>query len=158
MSVGSISVPDPAFLCAQNEISLLKEIRRLPQRRKFLAAKKFPAGRKGRNMRASEGFFSSGWSGRAFRTGLARRRDSGLRADASSRLVRQAWGVRRQNVGGKAGCVTFCLSRPSRESRISGRACRGGGMRDSRDAVSDVLLICHIVIPGFRSPPARRRG
>ena len=38
----SISPPWRPFLCGKNGISLLKEIFFLPQRREFLAAKKFP--------------------------------------------------------------------------------------------------------------------
>ena len=56
MQYTSISPPRPVFLCGKNGISLLKEISFLPQRRNFLAAKRFSgaweAGKKG----ASGGF------------------------------------------------------------------------------------------------------
>ena len=45
------------FLCGKNGISLLKEISFLPQRRKFLAAKKFPGVWKAGKNGASGGFF-----------------------------------------------------------------------------------------------------
>ena len=57
LSVWNISPPRRPFLCGKNGISLLKEISFLPQRRKFLAAKKsagvWKAGKNG----ASGGFF-----------------------------------------------------------------------------------------------------
>ena len=53
----SISQPPEAFLTARNEISLLKEIYFLPQRRKFLAAKKLSGGWKTGKNGASDGIF-----------------------------------------------------------------------------------------------------
>ena len=57
LSVWSISPPWRAFSCGKNGISLLKEISFLPQRRKFLAAKKFPGVWKAGKSGASDGFF-----------------------------------------------------------------------------------------------------
>ena len=57
LSVWSISPPLRPFLCGKNEISLLKEISFLPQRREFLAARKFPEVWKGGKNGASGGFF-----------------------------------------------------------------------------------------------------
>ncbi len=57
LSVWSISPPWRAFLCGKNGISLLKEIYFLPQRRKFLSAKKFPGVWKEGKNGASDGFF-----------------------------------------------------------------------------------------------------
>ena len=57
LSVWSISPPWRAFLCGKNGISLLKEIYFLPQRRKFLAAKKFTGVWKAGKNGASDGFF-----------------------------------------------------------------------------------------------------
>ena len=57
LSVWSISPPGRPFLCGKNGISLLKEIYFLPQRREFLAAKKFPGVWKAGKNGASGGFF-----------------------------------------------------------------------------------------------------
>ena len=57
LSVWSISPPSRAFSCGKNGISLLKEISFLPQRRKFLAAKKFPGAWEAGKSGASDGFF-----------------------------------------------------------------------------------------------------
>ena len=57
LSVWSISPPWRAFLCGKNGISLLKEIYFLPQRRKFLSAKKFQGVWKEGKNGASDGFF-----------------------------------------------------------------------------------------------------
>ena len=57
MSVWRISPPRRAFSCGKNGISLLKEISFLPQRREFLAAKKFPGVWKAGKNGASGGFF-----------------------------------------------------------------------------------------------------
>ena len=57
MLISRISQPPEAFLTARNEISLLKEICFLPQRRKFLAAKKFSGGWKTGKNGASDGIF-----------------------------------------------------------------------------------------------------
>ena len=57
LSVWNISPPRRPFLCGKNGISLLKEISFLPQRRKFLAAKKFPGVWKAGKIGASGGFF-----------------------------------------------------------------------------------------------------
>ena len=57
LSVWSISPPWRAFSCGKNGISLLKEISFLPQRRKFLAAKKFPGAWEAGKSGASDGFF-----------------------------------------------------------------------------------------------------
>ena len=56
LPVWRISPPRRAFLCGKNWISLLKEIYFLPQRRKFLAAKKSTGGWKAGKNGASEGF------------------------------------------------------------------------------------------------------
>ena len=57
LSVWSISPPGRPFLCGKNGISLLKEIYFLPQRREFLAAKKFTGVWKAGKNGASRGFF-----------------------------------------------------------------------------------------------------
>ena len=57
MLISRISQPSVAFLTARNEISLLKEIYFLPQRRKFLAAKKFSGGWETGKNGASDGIF-----------------------------------------------------------------------------------------------------
>ena len=57
LSVWRISPPRRPFLCGKNGISLLKEIYFLPQRRKFLAAKKFTGVWKAGKNGASDGFF-----------------------------------------------------------------------------------------------------
>ena len=56
-SVWNISPPRSPFSCGKNGISLLKEIYYLPQRREFLAAKKFPKVWKAGKNGASDGFF-----------------------------------------------------------------------------------------------------
>ena len=57
LSVWNISPPRRPFSCGKNGISLLKEISFLPQRRKFLAAKKFPGAWEAGKSGASDGFF-----------------------------------------------------------------------------------------------------
>ena len=57
MRYTSISPPERPFSCGKNGISLLKEISFLPQRRKFLAAKKFTGVWKAGKNGASGGFF-----------------------------------------------------------------------------------------------------
>ena len=57
LSVWNISPPQRAFSCGKNEISLLKEISSLPQRRKIPAAKKFPGEWKARKNEASGHLF-----------------------------------------------------------------------------------------------------
>ncbi len=57
LSVWSISPLFRPFSCGKNGISLLKEIYFLPQRRGFLAAKKFPGVWKAGKSGASGGFF-----------------------------------------------------------------------------------------------------
>ena len=52
----SISRVGRRFLCGKNGISLLKEIVFLPQRREFLAAKRFAGGRKAGKNGALRGF------------------------------------------------------------------------------------------------------
>ena len=65
----SISPVSPPFSCAQNGISLLKEIFFLPQRRKFLAAKKFSDGWKAAENGASEAVFRPDGTSRRTKSG-----------------------------------------------------------------------------------------
>ena len=57
MLVWNISPLHRAFSCGKNGISLLKEISFLPQRREFLAAKKFSKARETGKNRASDALF-----------------------------------------------------------------------------------------------------
>ncbi len=139
MSYTSISPLRRAFPCGKNGISLLKEISFLPQRRKFLAAKKFSGVWKAGKNGASGGFFllvgdfSRAKSNCPFASlsphGLTRgRRPSARRPVADGKVSRES-GFR----------LSSCISGTVRESRIpvSSRPC--ARPRDSRGGGSDVL-------------------
>ena len=139
LSVWRISPPRRPFLCGKNGISLLKEISFLPQRREFLAAKKFPGVWKAGKNGASGGFFllfgdfSRAKSVCLFASLPSRPADAG--ADPSAR---------RPVAGGKVSRETgfrlsSSLSAGPRGSRISTRPRPCARPRDSRGAGFDVL-------------------
>ena len=100
MSVWNISPPWRAFPCGKNGISLLKEISFLPQRRKFLAAKKFSGVCKSGKNGASGGSFSSNWWPSACQIPLSVCKPFPSRADAGKAAVRTASRGGRQSVAG----------------------------------------------------------
>ena len=139
LSVWRISPPLRPFSCGKNGISLLKEISFLPQRRKFLAAKKFLGVWKAGKNGASGGFFLLIGGRRRAKSncpfaslsphGLTRgRRPSARRPVADGKVSRES-GFR----------LSSCISEAVRESRIpvSSRPC--ARPRDSRGGGSDVL-------------------
>ena len=141
MSVWNISPPWRAFPCGKNGISLLKEISFLPQRRKFLAAKKFSGVWKAGKNGASGGFFLLIGGRRRAKSncpfaslsphGLTRgRRPSARRPVADGKVSRES-GFR----------LSSCISGTVRESRISARPRPCARPRDSRGGGFDVLTI-----------------
>ena len=144
--VWSISPPLHPFSCGKNGISLLKEIYFLPQRREFLAAKKFPGMWKAGKNGASGGFFRL--IGDFPRTksiclfasfplhGLTRGRCPSARHPAAGGKMSRKSGFR----------LSFRLSPSPRESRVSSRPRPCARPRDSRGDGFDVLTECH---PGF---------
>ena len=134
LSVWSISPPGRPFLCGKNGISLLKEIYFLPQRREFLAAKKFTGVWKAGKNGASRGFFLLiGGFPRAKPDCLFASFFSRL-ADAGAASVRTASLVGRQSVA-KIRLPAFILRprmparfayfRPSPSPLLSARFSRG---------------------------------
>ena len=138
-SVWNISPPWRPFSCGKNGISLLKEICFLPQRREFLAAKKFPGVWKAGKNGASGGFFLLvGGRPRArpicpfagfFLHGLTRGRHPSARHPAAGGKVSREPGFR----------LSSCISAGPRGSRIFARARPCARPRDSRGAGFDVL-------------------
>ena len=139
LPVWSISPPRRAFSCGKNGISLLKEISFLPQRRNFLAAKKFPGVWKAGKNGASDGFF--------FLFGEFPR----TKSDCLFASLSPAWLTRGRHpsarhpvAGGKVSRETgfrlsSCTPASPRGSRISARPRPCSRPRDSRGAVFDVL-------------------
>ena len=141
MSYTSISPPWRAFPCGKNGISLLKEISFLPQRRKFLAAKKFSGVWKAGKNGVSGGFFLLIGGRRRAKSncpfaslsphGLTRERRPSARHPVADGKVSRKSGFR----------LSSCISEAVRESRIpvSSRPC--ARPRDSRGGGFDVLTI-----------------
>ena len=139
LSVWSISPPGRPFLCGKNGISLLKEIYFLPQRREFLAAKKFTGVWKAGKNGASDGFF--------FLFGEFPR----TKSDCLFASLSPAWLTRGRHpsarhpvAGGKVSRETgfrlsSCTPASPRGSRISARPRPCSRPCDSRGAVFDVL-------------------
>ena len=134
LPVWRISPPQRAFSCGKNGISLLKEIYFLPQRREFLAAKKFTGVWKAGKNGASRGFFLLiGGFPRAKPDCLFASFFSRL-ADAGAASVRTASLVGRQSVA-KIRLPAFILRprmparfayfRPSPSPLLSARFSRG---------------------------------
>ena len=143
MLISRISQPPEAFLTARNEISLLKEIYFLPQRRKFLAAKRFSGGWKtGKN----GGFgrdFPSIWRLSAYKILLAFCPSSAGMADAPPHVVRARPCPDCQNGSGRRESVSSCTFATPRESRVSVRSPSLFRPCDSRVSAFDNLTKCH---------------
>ena len=139
MLVWNISPLHRAFSCGKNGISLLKEISFLPQRREFLAAKKFPGVWKAGKNGASGGFFllvgdfPRAKSDCLFASLSARLADAGA---VSFRTVSLDW---RQSVMEAGLPLSSCVHSSPRDSHISVRLCPCARPRDSRRGGSDVL-------------------
>ena len=139
LPVWRISPPQRAFSCGKNGISLLKEIYFLPQRREFLAAKKFTGVWKAGKNGASDGFF--------FLFGEFPR----TKSDCLFASLSPAWLTRGRHpsarhpvAGGKVSRETgfrlsSCTPASPRGSRISARPRPCSRPCDSRGAVFDVL-------------------
>ena len=139
LSVWNISPPRRAFSCGKNGISLLKEISFLPQRRKFLAAKKtagvWKAGKNG----ASGGFFLLVGGRRRAKSvcpfasfplrGLTRGRHPSARRSLAGGKVSREPGFR----------LSSCVPASPRDSRVSVRPRPRSRPRDSRGGGFDVL-------------------
>ena len=118
LSVWNISPPRRPFLCGKNGISLLKEISFLPQRRKFLAAKKFPGVWKAGKIGASGGFFLLVGDFPCAKSVCPFASLSPSRADAGAVSVRTASRAGRQSVA-ETGPVAFIL----RSGKLARFAC-----------------------------------
>ena len=137
--VWSISPPQCPFLCGENGISLLKEIFFLPQRREFLAAKKFAGVWKAGKNGASDGFFllvgdfprakSDCFFASLSPYGLTRgRHPSARRSVAGGKVSRKP-----------ASRLSSCIPECPRDLRIFVRPRLCVLLRDSRGAGFDVL-------------------
>ncbi len=158
LSVWNISPPRRPFSCGKNGISLLKEIYFLPQRREFLAAKKFTGVWKAGKNGASRGFFLLiGGFPRAksicpFASlsphGLTRGRCPSARHHLSGGKVSRESRFR----------LSSCVPAGPRGSRISVRPRPRSSPCDSRGGGFDVLTKCHsfflpylaVLLPGKR--------
>ena len=146
LSVWDISPLLHPFLCGKNGISLRKEIFFLPQRREFLAAKKFPGVWKAGKNGASGGFFLLvGDFPRAnfaclFVSLSARLADAG---SVSFRTVSLDWWQRVMEAGLP---LSSCVHSSPRDSHISVRLCPCARPCDSRDAGFDVLTKWHFIL------------
>ena len=139
LSVWNISPPRRAFSCGKNGISLLKEISFLPQRRKFLVAKKFPGVWKAGKNGASGGFslLAGGFpraksichSASLSPHGLTRGRRPSARHPVTDGKVSRKPGLR----------LSPCVPARPRGSRISVRPRPFASPCDSRGAYPDVL-------------------
>ena len=118
LSVWSISPPRRAFSCGKIGIPLLKEISFLPQRRKFLAAKKFPGVWKAGKIGASGGFFLLVGDFPCAKSVCPFASLSPSRADAGAVSVRTASRAGRQSVA-ETGPVAFIL----RSGKLARFAC-----------------------------------
>ena len=143
-SVWSISPLFRPFSCGKNGISLLKEIYFLPQRRGFLAAKKFPGVWKAGKNGASGGFFLLVGGRPRAKSGCLFASLSPRSADAGRHL--SAW----RPVGGgkvsrKPGSrLSSCILASPRDSHISVRLRPCVRPRDSRGGGFDVLTEWHL--------------
>ena len=131
LSVWSISPPWRAFLCGKNGISLLKEIYFLPQRRKFLAAKKFTGVWKAGKNGASDGFFFLFGDFPRAKSICPFASFSPRLADAGVSAVRTVSRGGRRSVAEPASRLSSCIPASPRESRISSRPRPCARLRDS---------------------------
>ena len=139
LSVWSISPPRRAFSCGKNGISFSKEICVLPQRRKFLAAKKFSGVWKAGKNGASDSFFLLIGSRPRTKSGCHSANLSLCRADPPAKPDRTTFRPGRQSVAEAGFPPSSCISASPRGSRISVRTRPCVLPRDSRGAGSGVL-------------------
>ena len=149
LSVWSISPPRHPFSCGKNGISLLKEIYFLPQRREFLAAKKFPAVWKAGKSGASGGFFFLFGDFPRTKPACLFASLPSRPADAGAVSVRTAFLGGRQSVAETGLPLSSCTSSGPRDSRVSVRTRPRARPRDSRGGGFDVLTKCHFSFAGY---------
>ena len=153
LPVWRISPPQRAFSCGKNGISLLKEIYFLPQRREFLAAKKFTGVWKAGKNEASGGFsFLIG--------GRPRSKSACLFASLSLHgLTRERHPTAQRAVsGGKVSPqlvfrLSSCIPVKPRESHIYSRPRPCARPHDSRGVGFDVLTKCNMNVRNQPNPP-----
>ena len=139
LSVWSISPPLCPFSCGKNGISLLKEISFLPQRRNFLAAKKFTGVWKAGKNGASGGFFLLVGDFPRAKSICPFASLFPSRADAGAASVRTASRGGRQSVAQTGFRLSSCIPASPRDSRVYIRPRPCVRPRDSRGAGFDVL-------------------